>query len=356
MRFSSLVLVVVLALLSGVVNGQGPRTDDKTPEMKKGAQIVDGKTMFEWMKDLKDRDPGVRVRAIHALEMYGPDAREAVPDILKALTDQYDTSLRVNAAIALGLIGFDAKYLESGVNALARRLTLAESQDIVRFQSARALGRIGPDAKPAIPYLVNSVKDNKSSEIRGSAAFALGSAGWDRNGPDARAIHALLHALNDVSHDVRMEALFSLIVLGPPEKLIDKTAERQRLESLAQDKSKVVQIWSRVAVMRLDKVSPHYLQPITKLLKDPDVRVRVHAARAFAIMGKDAKSAVRDLIDALNDKDPDVLVWVCIALGEMRDAAQEALPKLEELTNHQEQRVKQAASEAIAKIKEKVRS
>ena len=359
MRFSSLFLAAVLLFVSGVTNGQAPPAENKEPDLKKGAQKVDGKTMFEWMKELRPgvNDPGVKVRAIHALEFYGRDAREAVPQILHALQTDVDTSVKVNAAIALGLIGFDAKDLEKGINTLARFTGRYESQHILRYQAARALGRLGPDAKPAIPSLVYAIRDPASSEIRGAAAFALGSAGWDRdNGPDARAIRALLSALHDASQDVRMEALFSLIILGPPAQGTDKAAEARALHELVHDKSGIVQIWARVAIMRLEKVSAQYLEPIAKYLKDPDPRVRTNAARAFAIMGQDAKSGVKDLSYALGDKEPDVLVWVCIALGEMRSAANEALPKLEELVNHQDPKVKQAASEAIYKIKEKVRS
>jgi HEAT repeat protein len=359
MRYSSLFLTAVLLLISGVTNGQAPPTDNKEPEMKKGAQKVDGKTMFEWEKDLRPevKDPGVKVRAIHALEFYGRDAREAVPHILHALLTDPDTSVKVNAVIALGLIGFDAKDLEKGVSTLARFASRYESQHILRYQAARALGRLGQDAKLAMPTLVYAVRDPASSEIRQSAAFALGSAGWDgRNGPDARAIHALVSALHDPCQDVRMEALFSLIVLGPPAQGTDKSAELRAIHELLHDKSGIVQIWARVAIMRLEKVSAQYLQPIAKYLKDPEPRVRINAARAFYIMGQDAKSSVKDLIYALDDKDPDVVVWVCMALGEMRSAAKEALPKLEEMVNSQEPKVRQAASDAIYKIKEKVRS
>lgn len=363
MRYSILPLIALVALLATSANGQVRPADDKTPEMKKGAQTVDGKTMFEWMKDLKEKDPGVRVRAIHALQSYRNDAREAVREIIKLLKDK-DTSVRVNAAIALGLIGFDAKDLKEGVSTLSRMLYAeSELQAIVRFQAARALGRLGTDSAPAIPGLVVAIKDPASSEIRGAAAFALGSAGWDgQKGPDRHAIFALLGeasyrtGLHDVCDNVRMEAIFSLIVLGPPVHITDKAAEKKALEQHVHDRSKVVEIWARVAVMRLDKVSQLHLIPIAKHLKDSDMRVRINAARAFAIMGKDAKSSSKDLVYALDDKEANVLMWVCIALGEMQDAAQEALPKLETLTEHADPRVKQAATEAIAKIKAKPRS
>jgi HEAT repeat protein len=357
MRLCRLFLLVVLALGSAVANGQVPHAEEKTPEMKKSAQTLDGKTMYEWMKVLKDaKDPGVKVRAIHALRAYGKDAREVVQTIIEALKNR-DASVRVNAAIALGFIGFDAKDLRNGIDGLIHLLA-SDPEGIVRYQAARALGRLGPDSAPAIPALVSRIKDPAASEIRGAVAYALGSAGWDseRRFPDARAIHALLRALDDVSHDVRMEALFSPIILGPPAQATDKTFERRALEALTHDKSKdgkVVEIWARVGIMRLDKVSPHHLAPIAKLLKDPDMRVRMNAARAFAIMGQDAKAHIKDLIYALEDKELDVLVWVCMALGEMRNAGQEALPKLEGFSEHQDPRVKQAAAEAIGKIKAK---
>jgi HEAT repeat protein len=359
MRFCNLFLVAALALVSTASYGQVPHAEDKTPEMKKSAQTIDGKTMYEWMKVLKEtKDPGVKVRAIHALQFYGKEAREVVPGILAALKNTMDASVKVNGVIAIGLIGLDAKDLREGIDTLIR--LLHDNQGIVRYQAARALGRLGSDAAPAIPALVSKVKDSTASEIRSAVAYALGSAGWDREkGPDARAIHGLLSMLDDVCHDVRMEALFSLIILGPPAQATDKAHERRSLEALTHDKSKdgkVVEIWARVGVMRLDKVSEHHLTPIAKYLKDPDMRVRMNAARAFVIMGKDAKAHVRDVSYALDDKEPDVLIWVCLALGEMHDAAQEALPKLESLNEHQDARVKQAAAEAIGKIKAKARS
>src|SRR5438128_9379271 len=167
MRCSALFFVMVLTLVPSVASGQSTRKEDKPPDLKRSAQSVDGKTMYEWMKDLNATDPSVRVRAIHALEYYGKDAREAVPHIKKALNAQ-DTSLRVNATIALGLIGFDAKDVDDGVSALMRLLD--SEQHIIRFQAARALGRLGSDAKPAIAKLVNAIKDGHSAEIRGAAA------------------------------------------------------------------------------------------------------------------------------------------------------------------------------------------
>src|SRR5262249_382626 len=149
MRFSNPSLVIVLGLVSATARGQVvPHADAKTPEMKKSAQLFNGKTMYDWMNALKkETDPGARIRAIHALQFYGVEAREAVHLIIKALGDS-DASVRANAVIALGLIGFDAKDLADGVNALKNLLTNNREEGIVKFQAARALGRLGPDSAP----------------------------------------------------------------------------------------------------------------------------------------------------------------------------------------------------------------
>src|SRR5215813_1203778 len=84
--------------------------------------------------DLKDQDVTVRLAAARALGNIGPEAKEAVPDLIAALKDQ------------------DA---------------------LVRGYAAGALGNIGPGAKEAVPDLRAALKD-QDSFVRGSAAYALG--------------------------------------------------------------------------------------------------------------------------------------------------------------------------------------
>src|SRR5207302_2020375 len=67
----------------------------------RSSEKFNGKVMFDWMTDLKDKDVSVRERAIASLKVYGKAAREAAPLIIKAIKDP-DMSLRVNAIITLG--------------------------------------------------------------------------------------------------------------------------------------------------------------------------------------------------------------------------------------------------------------
>ena len=64
--------------------------------------------------------------------------------------------------------------------------------------------------------------DNGSWEIRKTAAFALGVLGWDAdNNPEPRAVGALAAAVRHRSWQVRVEALHSLIHLGPTKEAQD---------------------------------------------------------------------------------------------------------------------------------------
>src|SRR5207247_7974983 len=132
-------------------------------------------------------------------------AKTAAPALINELTDR-DVSLRVNATITLGIVGMEEKDIPAGVSALIRLLT--DTQSIVRYQAAMALGRLGRDARPAIPALLNTIKDSSSWEIRKAAAFALGAIAEDRQrGPDVRAMRALADALKDTCFQVLMEGI-----------------------------------------------------------------------------------------------------------------------------------------------------
>ena len=75
---STLVLAALLfgaALLGHAQTGQ----KEKEIDQKKGFEKFNGKTLFEWSTDLKDKDVSVRVEAMAALKFYGPAARREVP-------------------------------------------------------------------------------------------------------------------------------------------------------------------------------------------------------------------------------------------------------------------------------------
>lgn len=81
-------------------------------------------------------------------------------------------------------------------------VVLREADTADRLESAEALGRIGAEAKPAVPVLAEAVQDNEAAKFRAAAAKTLGSIG-----PAARSVvPALTLALQDEDRGVRDRA------------------------------------------------------------------------------------------------------------------------------------------------------
>lgn len=162
------------------------------------------------IKQLKDKDIDVRRSAAKDLASAGPDAKAAVPALTAALKDG-DLFVRRFAAQALGEIGKEAKsaapslnaLLKEGkdkkevldaaagalgkiggspdsVKALASTLKDTGADPGVRRQAAESLGKLGGDAKSAIPVLVDVLKPAKGgamprgTDFRPEVATALG--------------------------------------------------------------------------------------------------------------------------------------------------------------------------------------
>jgi len=112
---------------------------------------------------LRDNNKDVRRAAAYALAEIGPDAKTAVAALAEACKDK---GTRVSAHYALFRIASDQKAIPALIEALS-------DEDMeVRWNSARALGRIGPAAEAAVPALIEASKD-KHRDVRYAAADAL---------------------------------------------------------------------------------------------------------------------------------------------------------------------------------------
>ncbi|HEV3078392.1 MAG TPA: HEAT repeat domain-containing protein [Gemmataceae bacterium] len=349
-------LAAALVMLAALpVRAQGEK---KEVEKKRSAERLNGKSMYEWMKDLREKDPSIRERAIAALKVYGAEAREASREVIKAINDR-DMSLRVNAIITLGFIGMDAKDRQDGINALKGRLS--DNQGIVRFQAASALGRLPKgDAYDAVPQLITATRDTSCWEIRAAAVTALGHAGFDPGGDtfDLNAFHALLEAARDSCVEVRLQTVISLINFGTPGRQADYNTLQRILTTLQKDKQKRVAILAGVALMRIqrpdDPKTQKYIDkelgPIGKLLRDPELQTRTMAARAIGFVGEKAKSQVPELIDALSDLEPQMVVLTIQALGNIGPAASNAYNALKRLEQNPDPAIRDAVRVALEKI------
>jgi HEAT repeat protein len=186
-----------------------------------------------------DSRNGVRYTAAEALGKIGPKADSAVPHLIRALCHDRDgvpreaaralgrignadavkpltealshgeMEARKNAAIALGDLGLKAAQ---AVSALI--LALDDDYKYVPSAAAESLGRIGPEARTAIPHLVRLVQSRgtTNSSARANAAKTLGLLG------DPAAIPALRNALQSDRASVLRSAALALRQLAPKQK------------------------------------------------------------------------------------------------------------------------------------------
>ncbi len=305
--------VLVLTGLLAAASPLGAQTKDSE---------IGGKTLAQWVAELKDLDPGVKLPAIQAIAQFGPNAQESAATPLIALLAHTDTSVRVNAAITLGAIGLPDKELDKGVNGLVG--LLKDTQAVARFQAAVALGRIGPAAKSALSYMGKfTIHDKASWEIRKAAAYSLGSIGADpKLGPDPNAMNALMNGLRDPCGQVRLASVASLSVLGPAAKPADMQPIINALKGVLRDRDRSVIIGARLALLRMDKNAADeaaHLKAFAALLKDPDLQARSYAAEALGTLGPRAKSHIPQLIANLWDKQPQAAASAGSALTQLKD-------------------------------------
>jgi len=170
------------------------------------------------------------------LGYIGPEAKAAVPALVKALGDS-DTGVLYCVARALGKIGPEAK---AAVPALVK--TLGDSDPIVRVNATWALGEIGPDAKDAVPALVKALDGADAHAMRAAAALALGNMG----SPTEEILSALIKALSDKEAVVRACAAWALCNLGP-----DAKTAVSALEKLLKDESADVRAAAASAIEKI---------------------------------------------------------------------------------------------------------
>jgi len=101
----------------------------------------DGRTLSEWVADLKAQAPQTRNAAAYEISGMGPAAAPAVPALIEALGDPEPT-VRFPVTVALGEIGPAAK---AAVPKLKQMMD-EEINDEIAAGAKRALGRIQRDA------------------------------------------------------------------------------------------------------------------------------------------------------------------------------------------------------------------
>lgn len=271
-----------------------PLLADRDPEVRESASQTLARfgepAVSELRAMLKVDALDVRKMAVTTIGLIGPEATDAVPDLVALLRDPQG-ELQGDALDALASIGLRA------VPALAGALK-QEQDPALRKQTILALGRVG---KPAVPLLADVLND-KDPSVRLHAVTSLGRIG-------RTAVPTIALAFRDQDRDVRLEAAR---VLG----------------TMNQADAVVVEV-------------------LTIGLRDPAAPVRNQATLSLQALRPDANAALKALTPLLEDKTLDIRLAAIRFLGELGPPA---VPKLVSLLKDAEPAVWREASSTLEKL------
>jgi HEAT repeat protein len=275
-----------------------------------------GKSQTAWLSLLGDENVSMRRRSCEALGLLSRDGAVVTPALLRAANDR-DKSVRSAAIEAIGRIGPTAQsavpFLLSklsanpssdnnencrqalvgiGRSAVASLIVLLDDKSRAKqIASAETLGMIGRDAESAVPALVRQLGAAKSEP---GLVFAVVSA-LGRLGSSAKSAAPTLKGLLPSS------------MLGNWENYID------------------------VAITEaLTRIGDPPVDVFLEKLKSTDEGERVYAARMLAVVGPGARTSVPALLGLLKDgrQGKQTHAELAIALSKIAPACSLAIPAL----------------------------
>ena len=338
------------------------KKDPPKPPEYKWPTDINGKDIKSWMKDAEDPDPTIREFAVRTLPNFGPPAQkgEVSKLLLRRMNVEKDPGVKLAVFNAVGLIAFDSDAdNKEALRLLANVVDTGIPGGAGRLHAIQTIGMFGPKGEGAIPVLTGGAMLDPSYETRRNIATALGRVGFNETtGPNMKALTALADRLaKDESASVRMEALQSLMNLGPPWAAVKQpnAKERPPIEAKSAEviirymkvrvgdpkakpptagieKDKQVEIWARLVLMSFDprEVNDDNLNAFARYLTGAEPGVKVQALNAMGICGELAAKKLADVVRVLEEKDArlDQTVACLKVLGAMGAGAKPALPNL----------------------------
>ncbi len=309
-----------------------------------------------FIEKLRSPDMKTRRSAIAGLRMIrSPEARRAIPNLIEILENETENEMcRIEAAQTLARL-----KAEDAVSVLVEIFMgkkTGPGEFMLRREAARALGLMGPVAKPAIPTLMAVVEDESENVgYRCSAAKALGQLKFADAVPVLTRILRQRGELRHIGQDSHMRgaAANALGLMG------DKAMPAiPVLVAALEDESEAPGVRSEAAeaLGRL-KYEPA-VPALIKMLEEKDLRWGKHMAsdlrksvvRALGYMGPQGKTAVPTLIETLKDEETYVRKCAADALGSMGPQAKAAGPALKEALEDDDRNVRRSAADALKKI------
>jgi HEAT repeat protein len=263
---------------------------------------------------LKDEDIEVRRAAAQALGEMGPQAGMSAPALVDAVKSE-PAEVRAEAAFALGRVkGEPATAVPTLADALHH------PEPVVRYQAARGLGLLGSDAASAVPELQAALgQPDAAMRYQATRALmaidpaAINGYGNEIGRMGEQDVALVLTALKSEDPQRRSYARQVLGNMGP--------AAIASLPGLAKELAVAPPATRQQLVMTMQEITASALTEVPELIEamqagGPGADL---AAQALGEVGANANRAKRDLIEALDDPDPEVRLAVAEVLGDISD-------------------------------------
>lgn len=192
-----------------------------------------------------------------------------------------------------------AQPAKEGVNTAVEKLMSEMNSNSANDRSVAAttLGKLGSDAKPAVPTLMEALKTDKSLMVRRAAAKAIGMIG-----PEARSsASSLILTLKDEDNELRRAAATALGSIGADPQLAVPgllALLKEQVDSRSIANSQILEAASE-SLAKFGVDAKLAIDEIIPLLRHLDARARQAAVR---VLGSIGEPAVRPLILAMRDE------------------------------------------------------
>jgi HEAT repeat protein len=309
------------------------------------------------IKQLKDKDESVRLKAAKDLGKLGPKAKDAIA-ALKAATNDSDPDVRAVAERSLQMIQASGPgKADTKVATLAKALSNKDRK--LRLQALEELAQLGEEGKDSSPDVVALILD-RSPLIREKAAETLEKINPSLHRP-------LVTLLVDMDHTKRVQALESIAQMGSDgepalpvliilyqQQLASRRPSIRQLRSSKKAPQRYFAVDAPTILHAMVSVAPRekvVTRAVLNAISAGDSTLRAMAIELSAGLELDNESLVQSLVRALEDQ-----AWrveAVNALEKLGPDAKQAVPTLKKLRFDPSNAVREAVAKALDRIEEK---
>jgi len=308
----------------------------RTPsDFNKAAWVLWGKLPASWRWRLRRWGPvdvpGASSRAAEWLRALGPDARAAVPALAEAALRHPDRFQRSFAINTLGLVGLgnhdalqtlagllndpddvvkDAATLAivpfgtNGITAMPDLIKIVKSRP-KPFNALLTLAFLGPDAREAVPVILERFKD---PELRGNALTALSGIGSGNSGTAS----ALVGSIGSLEAGEQVKVLETLLKIGPAAKSVPPM-----LTAVRDGQTNMLRLLAAMAIASIEQDPPEAMPVLIEALQG-----KLDRGVPLTIWIPSTRTTLRE---GFGLSPPAAAAWY---LSQMDSAGQPALPNL----------------------------